>query len=199
MGVPEIEELKHLIEDCYGKKLQTTTDFEEFSVRLTKKTGEKVSPSTLKRIWGYVSDEHNPRAVTLDALSRYIGHESFYRFTKWLKTSTRYNSSFFNAQQLVANDMMVGTMIEIGWSPNRIIHLRYLGNSKFEVVKSANSKLCVGDRFVTGCFIKDQPLYLPYIERNGEHTAPFVAGRNGGLTILSIVSDYGQQHIRLYR
>ena len=56
-------------------------------------------------------------------------------------------------------------------------------------IKAAkNSKLQVGDRFVTGCFIKEQPLYLPYIERNGERTASFVAGRNGGLTLINTIS-----------
>ena len=48
----------------------------------------------------------------------------------------------------------------------------------------SNSKLQSDDMFVTGCFIKEQPLYLPYIERNGERTPPFVAGRNGGLSIV---------------
>lgn len=74
----------------------------------------------------------------------------------------------------------------IGWSPNRLITLRYMGNSIYEVVASANSKLLSGDRFCTGCFIKGQPLLLPYIDRNGEHTMPFVAGRNGGLTVLKL-------------
>ena len=76
-----------------------------------------------------------------------------------------------------------------GWSPNRILRLRYLGESTYEILASENSKLEAGDHFVTGCFIKEQPLYLPYIERNGERTASFVAGRNGGLTLISIISQ----------
>lgn len=42
---------------------------------------------------------------------------------------------------------------------------------------------------MTGCFIKEQPLYLPFIERDGCRTAPFVAGRNGGLTIINVIRD----------
>lgn len=34
MNTPEIEELKRLVEEHYGKHLTTTTDFEEFSVIL---------------------------------------------------------------------------------------------------------------------------------------------------------------------
>lgn len=43
MTTPEIEELKSLIEQKYGKMLCTTTDFEEFSIYLKQK-GARVYP-----------------------------------------------------------------------------------------------------------------------------------------------------------
>ena len=77
MTTPEIEELKSLVEQKYGKILATTTDFEEFSLYLEKETRGTISPSTLKRLYGYVSDNHKPRMVTLDILSQYIGHRNY--------------------------------------------------------------------------------------------------------------------------
>ena len=189
MTTPEIEELKSLVEQKFEKILATTTDFEEFSFYLEKEVGCCVSASTLKRLYGYVSDEHKPRMATLDALAKYIGHKNYMAYCQWLKTSTRYNSSFFKASQLVSSDLCEGDKIAIGWSPNRILHLRYRGDSTYEIEASENSKLMKGDRFVTGCFIKEQPLFLPYIERDGERTASFVAGRNGGLTMINIVKN----------
>lgn len=186
-NIPEIEELKNLVEQKYGKVLGTSTDFDEFSLYLQHKQNRSVSSSTLKRIWGYVGDSHKHRVTTLDQLSQYIGYPSFHDFIVWLKTSTKYNSSFFNANQLVSSEMKPSTKVVIGWNPNRIVELKYIGNSCYEVVSSTNSKLCAGDRFVTGCFIKEQPLFLPYIERAGTRTAPFVAGRNGGLTVMNII------------
>ena len=53
MTTPEIEELKRLIEERYGKQLCTTTDFEEFTLTL-KKCGIAVSASTMKRLYDYV-------------------------------------------------------------------------------------------------------------------------------------------------
>lgn len=44
MTTPEIEELKSLIEQKYGKMLCTTTDFEEFSIYLKQKWGKSISP-----------------------------------------------------------------------------------------------------------------------------------------------------------
>ena len=188
LTTPEIEELKTLVEQKYGKLLATTTDFEEFSYHLEKVTGRCISASTFKRLYGYVSDDHKPRIATLDVLAQYLEHQNYMTFTQWLKTSTRYNSSFFKANQLVSGDLRKGQHVAIGWSPNRYLELLYLGNSTYEVEKSVNSKLLVGDRFITGCFIKEQPLFLPFIERGGERTASFVAGRNGGLTIINIIT-----------
>lgn len=187
MKSPEIEELKRLVKEKYEDTLATSTDFEVFSLMLKNKYNANVSTSTLKRLYDYVGDEHKPRMTTLNALARYIGHPDFSRFVAWLKTSPCYNSSFFDADQLMSSDLHRGDEVEIGWSPNRMVRLEYLGNSRYTVIESRDSKMLFGDIFVTGCFIAEQPLYLPFLERGGEHTPPFVAGRNGGLSIVRIL------------
>ncbi|MGN0281951.1 MAG: hypothetical protein ACI4B3_06600 [Prevotella sp.] len=189
MNTPEIEELKSLVEKKYKRLLSTTTDFEEFSIELKRKVSKEISSSTLKRIWGYVNDSHKTRKFTLDILANYIGHENFDSFVSWLKTSTRYNSSFFNACQVLSSELAIGQQIEIGWRPNRLLRLKYLGSSKYEVIDAKNSKIKVGDRFITGCFIKGQPLILPFIERPEGNTSTFVAGRNSGLNMLVIIKE----------
>ena len=187
MKSPEIEELKRLVKEKYEDTLATSTDFEVFSLMLKNKYNANVSTSPLKRLYDYVGDEHKPRMTTLNALSRYIGHPDFSGFVAWLKTSPCYNSSFFNADQLMSSDLRCGDEVEIGWRPNRMVRLEYLGNSRYTVIESRNSKMLFGDVFVTGCFIAEQPLYLPFLERYGERTPPFVAGRNGGLSIVRIL------------
>lgn len=183
---PEIEELKRLVEKKRGKALATTTEFEEFTIVVKRSTGNCLSASTLKRLWGYVADEHTPRANTLDILSRFIGHSSFKHFCQWLKSTKTIESSFFLANQVTSADLAPGQHVTIGWSPNRTVRLRYLGDSTYEVLSSENSKMQAGDHFLCGNFTMGYPLYLPYLERDGERTASYVAGRNGGLTILKV-------------
>lgn len=187
MTTPEVQELIRLVENKYTKFLNTTTDFEEFSLYLNRNNFGNVSPSTLKRLWGYVNDTHEPRRGTLNVLASYIGHDSFDRFIEWLKKSALYNSSFFTAYQISSSELNPGDRLEIGWTPNRLIHLTYLGESTFEVNGSENSKLMEGDRFITGCFIKGHPFYLPYIIRGEEHTSPFIGGRNGGISCINVI------------
>lgn len=183
---PEIEELKRIVEEKRGKALTTTTAFEEFTIVVKRMTNENISAATLKRLWGYVADEHTPRISTLDILSRYIGHNSFKSFCQWLKSTGTIESSFFLSDQVMSTDLTPGQQLIIGWSPNRSVRLSYQGESTYQVLSSENSKLQVGDRFLCGNFMLGYPLYLPYLERNGEQTPSYVAGRNGGLTILRV-------------
>lgn len=185
---PEIAELLLLVEKKYRKLLRTTTDFDEFSLYLDRQCGINISTSTLKRLWGYVDYGHAPRIHTLDVLSSYLGYGNFAEFCTWLKTSNVYNSSFFSARKVLAKDLPLDSELEIGWSPNRYVRLHYTGDSFFEVVESKQSKLLVGDRFEAVSFLIGQPLFLPYILRDGMRTSPFIAGRNGGLTLLNHLS-----------
>ncbi len=182
---PEIVELLLLVEKRYVKPLRTTTDFDEFSFHLEQQTGQAISTSTLKRLWGYVNDSHMPRSHTLDLLARYVGYEHFSGFCLWLKSSTAYNSSFFSTKQLSAKELVPGSEVEIGWSPNRYLRLLYKGDAFFEVAESKESKLRKGDCFEVASFLMGQPLSLSYVLRDGIRTSPFIAGRNGGLTLLN--------------
>lgn len=181
---PEIEQLLRSVERQYGNVLSTTTDFEVFSLHLKRTNGKELSASTLKRLWGYVSDDHQPRTSTLNILSQYAGHNTFQDFTVWLKKHMPDNSEYLDMQQIISPQLSLGDRIRIGWSPDRLLLLSYLGNNTFEVLEAENSKIHIGDQFAVGCFIQGQPLLIPFIVRNGQHTPPFLAGREGGLTIL---------------
>lgn len=186
---PEIVELLRLVEQKYNKPLSTTTDFDEFSLNLKQKGIGLLSTSTLKRLWGYVNDEHKPRMQTLNLLARYVGYDHFSSFCVWLKSSTAYNSSFFSTKQILMRELSPGSELEIGWSPNRYLRLLYKGEALFEILEAKQSKLHRGDCFEAACFLMGQPLSLPYVLRGGVRTSPFIAGRNGGLTLLNRLSD----------
>ena len=184
---PEIAELLLQVEKAYAKPLNSSTDFEELSIQLKYKLGMSLSSSTLKRLWGYVNDAHSPRPQTLDVLARYLGHAAFKDFCMWLKHTTAYNSSFFSAKRILVEDLNPGMEVEIGWSPNRYLRLRYKGDGLFEVREAKESNLVRGDLFQAVSFLMGQPLFLPYVERGGKRLSPFIAGRNGGLTMLNRV------------
>ena len=178
-----IEKLKGLVEKKYGKALTTSADFEHFSEFLGSTQKHTVSASTLKRMWGYVADEHQSRQTTLDTLAMYLGYKHFTHFCDHEEANTP-TSGFVVSEQIKTESLKKDDVIEIGWTPDRRVHLRYDGNYFFTVLEAKNSLLKQGDRFKAVSFITGEPLHLPYLIRDGKQTEPFIAGRNGGLTIV---------------
>lgn len=182
--IPEINYLMSLVEKKFRKSVETSTDFTSLAVEIEEKTKERVSSSTLKRLWGYVTMATIPRQSTLDILSRYIGHKDYKAFCENLKNSKAIQSMFFTSEFINSGDLKPESIVEIGWNPNRIVTLKYLGNNQFEVKSSINSQLREGDRFEASYFIKGVPLYISRIIRGDDCTTPYMAGKQGGLTHL---------------
>ena len=186
--IPELQYLLELVEKQYGRKLSTTTDFESLSVIIEKATGDLLSSSTLKRLYGYVSLNTVPRKTTLDILSRFIGNRDYETFRISLSNDPQFSSRFFSAKTVTTSELKAGDRLRIGWPANRIVTLNYLGDDLFEVETSVNASLVKGDRFRQVSFMKGYPLYLSRILRNGDYTPAYVAGMNSGLNLIEIVN-----------
>lgn len=187
MDIPELTFLLNEVEKKFGRRVSTSTDFETLSITIEMTIGDHISSSTLKRLWGYVSLSPTPRIATLDILARYLGQRGFKEYCQKLKDTDVYASTFFSARVIDANSLNKGAHVSIGWAPNRMIELEYLGNYRFKVAISANSQLRTGDEFETAEFILGYPLLLQKIYRNGETTPPFIAGRQGGLCHIEVL------------
>ena len=187
--IPELQYLLELVEKQYGRKLSTTTDFESLSVIIEKATGDLLSSSTLKRLYGYVSLNTVPRKTTLDILSRFIGNRDYETFRISLSNDPQFSSRFFSAKTVTTSELKAGDRLRIGWPANRIVTLNYLGDDLFEVETSVNASLVKGDRFRQVSFMKGYPLYLSRILRDGDYTPAYVAGMNSGLNLIEIVNE----------
>lgn len=75
-----LAKLRDKIEDAIGRKMKTPKDFEFLSEQVFEKLHETVSATTLKRIWGYLSEASIPRISTLDILSQYVGYTDWASF-----------------------------------------------------------------------------------------------------------------------
>ena len=185
-NMPELAYLLTEVEKKYGRRIATTTDFESLSVVIEHQIGELISSSTLKRLWGYVSLNPTPRVATLDVLSRFIGHRDFKAFCNYLKDSQVYASNFFTSRCQTVAELQSETIVQVGWAPNRLVKMLYLGNYQFEVISSENSQLMVGDRFELSEIIVGYPLFISRILRNGAYTPSYVAGQIDGINLLKV-------------
>ena len=185
-SIPELAYLMTEVESKYGRRISTATDFESLSVVIELQTGSRISSSTLKRLWGYVSMAPTPRISTLDVLCTFIGEKDFKSFCTNLKDTQAFNSTFFTSKCLDTSDLEAGHKVTIGWAPDRLAVLEYLGGHRLKVVSAENSKLMPGDEFETSHIMLEYPLYISKIYRDGDETPPYVAGLQGGILTIKV-------------
>lgn len=81
MQEQQIERLREALEQAVDRKLQTPKDFNFLSDCIFDKLHEHISPTTLKRMWGYINDAGAaPRKSTLDILARFLDYPDWAAF-----------------------------------------------------------------------------------------------------------------------
>lgn len=75
-----IEDLKEAVVATFARTLDSPTDFDALSADVAKRTGENVSTSTLRRLYGYTKPAVVPRPSTLSVLARYVGYAGWSEF-----------------------------------------------------------------------------------------------------------------------
>ena len=172
-------------ETVYGHSLRYPGDFEALAEAIFEKTRERVSVNTLKRLFGIIGPEVEPRKSTLDILARYLGDDDWESFQS--RISNKGNSDFEQDPRSVdAIALAVGTQVSFRYHPDRRVVMEHLGSGRFRVLDSVNSKLRVGDIISVHSFCLDYPLTSDSVIRDGIELGPFIAGKVAGLTDLHI-------------
>ena len=78
-----LAKLRESVEGVVERKMKTPKDFEFLSECIFEKFHERISPTTLKRLWGYLPETTTPRKSTLDILSMFVGFDNWKEFTEF--------------------------------------------------------------------------------------------------------------------
>lgn len=182
-----MDDFKNIIIACIGRTLESPADFEYLSEQIQNKTGEYLSPTTLKRFFGYIPYDGQLRPSTLSILARYAGYNGWQDY----QDKQQIESGFTNNKRITINELSQGQKLLIEWNPNRQCIAEYLGDNRFVVIYSKNCTLQIGDRFCTTQFMLGQPLTATdlCLIRNTENTPKtYVAGVKTGLTKIEIIN-----------
>jgi len=186
---PEIAALRQDIENELKRRIKTPYDFEFLAGVVWERLHENISPTTLKRLWGYIDGADTTRRTTLCLLSRFLGYADWEAYLADLAQRTDVESNTFAGEGLSLEDLQAGDYVEVTWLPNRRCVFRYEGEARFIVTEAENAKLRVGDRFETACFIIGKPMYLDRLIRGDEPPTAYVAGSKNGLLTVRLTNE----------
>lgn len=187
--IPQILLLRKHLEKSIDFPLNTHGDFLRLSAGIEFTLREHISESTLERMWGYSTRGYETVSLrTLNVLCRFTGFRSWEHFCEAISSGAA-ESELFKGKTIDSSDLAVGTLIRIGWAPDRICIVRYLGNNRFIAEETENSTMQKGDTFSCLQFQKGKELHLDDFRKSGSpEKFRYVVGINNGLTALEIIS-----------
>lgn len=175
-----LSRLRTDIEHHLCRSLSSPADFIFLSDKLLAENCGYISPTTLKRVWGYISDkgtEYMPSKYTRRALCKMLGYKD------WLDYKENYSplqSREYTGQFLETIHLPLNTEITLFWQPNRRIRLRHIKPSLFSVLENENSSLKIGDTVECHCFTQYAPAFFR-IFRQESLPVSYVAGSATGI------------------
>lgn len=176
--------LKQETERMMGHQLKEARDFEQLSHLLLSHTRERLSPTTLKRFWGYLKNEKvQTRPHTFDVLARFVGYKNYEDFCAHANLLDEVQSGIKAEEKISTENMRRGQRLIITWRPDRRIIVKHMGNSYFEVIEAERTKLSAGDTFRCHLMIQHEPLYLDEVVHMGQPPMVYVAGQKDGVVI----------------
>ena len=198
-NIPQIAALRERVESCFGKRLQVHADFLALVADIEAEQRQHISESTLERVWGYSTRGYGRVSLrTLDVLAKYAGAESWTDFCAELKQRSIVESELFGSGSVRSSDLHIGDRLRIGWQPDRVCTVRYLGDNRFIAEKCENSKMREGATFsclqfqlgrelVMDDFVNGDTAHIEVSKNGPSSHCRYAAGSIHGLTMLEIL------------
>lgn len=186
-NIPQIAALRKCIEERFGKPLLVHADFLSLVAVIEMEQRQHISESTLERVWGYSTRGYDTVSLrTLDVLSQYGAGCSWIKFCEGLSASCE--STLFNIENITTAELSEGDRICIGWLPDRICHVRYLGHNRFVAEMCENAKMQRGDSFSCLQFTLGKEAVLSdFCQAGTTQSQTYIIGQINGLTMLSLI------------
>ncbi|MDE7441796.1 MAG: hypothetical protein K2M69_06505 [Muribaculaceae bacterium] len=148
------------------------------------RTGEKLSINTIKRLVGVIRSDASPRMSTLDIIAKYLDYIDGKHLV--YVHSRRITSRFLKEKPYIdLRDEPVGMEIDLRWSINHRMRIKHLGEGKYVVRASHNTKLQAGDILSMTLLARHYPLAISEVIRGEENLGNYIAGMDDGIEMIS--------------
>lgn len=190
-NIPQITILRQRVEKRFGKRLSVHADFVALVSVIEDELRQHMSESTLERVWGYSTRGYATVSLrTLDLLSHYAEGCDWQSFCCALAHSGECESEMFDSEVILTSNLQRGDRVRMGWLPDRICEVQYMGDNRFVATECHNSKLREGDMFTCTQFTLGKELTMTEFEAKHNPTTTakvYTVGMVHGLTTLSLI------------
>ncbi len=182
--------LLNIVSQTAGFNPRTPTDFVALAGCIYNKTGRTIGLSTLKRLWGYITDQPGTTYSTLSLLSRYAGYRDWDNFCDVTTQLEEDRDSEFTSEEIVESRLLqIGTEVSISLGNGKSCSFRKTAQpDKFEITHARNIKLHTGDSLRVACLAVGRPFYATDCWRDNYALGSYTGARTGGILEIKVES-----------
>ena len=170
------------VEARMGRGMLSPKDFEHLHGVIENDLNERVSVSTLKRLWGYSKYLSSPSVSILSTLCRLVGYRDWEDYKAHRESGDKKPSDKVLSDKItVSTDLEPGDRVRLMWEPQRVCDVVYHGDGDFEVLSSVNTGIKTGDWFCCSLIVSGEPLWLSNLRQYGKAPVAYVCGKQGGV------------------
>jgi hypothetical protein len=81
--------IKDMLEEKFGQPVRYPKDCEALAAEISTTCKQRISASTIKRLYGFVQNIEQPRLYTLDVISNYLGYSYWENLLSSLNTQPK--------------------------------------------------------------------------------------------------------------
>lgn len=162
-----------------GLRLNASGDCKLLIDAIYADTNELLGLSTIKRLLGFFADARSPHKSTLDIIAHYLGAPDW----DTLLNEKCGNDSGFDSslEHIDTLTMAAGVVLRITYHPSRILEIRHIDGPEFEVLSYNGTKLRVGDKLYIYEVVRQFPLFIKNVVRDGNSLGTYIAARRNGV------------------
>ena len=189
--MPQVAALRREVEKVVGN-VGGHDKFVKLTELIENKCKEHISVTTLERLWGYSTRNANKISERiLDIIARFVDANNWEDFCIGL--SRNRESILFEGDDIInCDNLKIGSKIKLGWQPDRVCEVEYLGDYRFVATKVENSTIRPGDTFRCLQIQKGRELQMDNFTRCNEQEsscARYIVGRTNGLSVVERIAE----------
>ena len=172
--------IQEKVEERFGRPIRYAKDCEILSVSIHAFTGEKISCSTVKRLFGLIESENEPRLYTLDIIAQYLGYINYDHLLQEFNPNKNDLNQFI--EKIASKDLKIGDTIRLKYAPNRFLAANCVEANIFKIIESNDPKILQDELLVFNNVGRYLPLFASWRSSKNGIAKNIVLGKISGIT-----------------
>jgi hypothetical protein len=171
--------IRQKIEEKFGHALRYSKQCDALAAHINEVCKLTISPSTLRRLLGFVKNKAQPRDYSLDILAAYVDHKSWTHLLAALDGNREIPEKAI--EKLSATQVKKGQAVQIAYEPGKQVEIRKVG-ATFNVLSTNDKKILLNDVVDFRLIELHYPLTFTSVIREGKNIGRVQVATVSGVT-----------------